>query len=115
MCEDGPSRNSPDPEPTHLELDVIGENATIKCLKAILKDYMWRSISAPDVIKQIIGILGSASEFDDTQQDAARDQYIERMEETPLHRAHTIMRGGQDGDAAGPECPADPPGANRGG
>ncbi len=97
------------------ELDNIGENATIEHLEAVLEDYMQRLISAPDVVKQIIGILGSTSEFDDTQQDAARDWYIERMEETALHRACTITRGGQDGDAAGPEHPADPPGVNRGG
>ena len=104
MHEDGPSRNSPGPEPMCLEPDDIGENATIEHLKAILKDYMQRLISALDVIKQIIRILGSASEFDDAQRDAARDWYIERMEETALHRACTITRGGQDGDAAGPEC-----------
>src|SRR5258708_38232818 len=69
---------------------------------------------APDMVKQINKILEAASEFDDAQQDAARDQYIKRMEEAALHCAHTITRGGQDGDVAGPEHPVDPPGANGG-
>ena len=108
MREDGPSRNSPGPEAARPDPDTIGENATIGRLEAVLEEYTRRSISAPDVVKQINKILEAASEFDDAQRDAARDRYIERMEEAALHRARTITRGGQDGDAAGPEHPVDP-------
>ena len=112
MREDGPSRNSSGPEAARPEPDVVGENTTIKHLEAILEEYTWRSISAPDMVKCINRILESASEFDDTQRDAARDRYIEKMEEVALHRARTTARGGQEGDVAGPDCPVDPPGVN---
>src|SRR5258708_30010003 len=114
MREDGPSQNSPGPKAAHPDPDTIGENAPIGRLEAVLEEYTWQLISAPDMVKQINKILEAASEFDDAQRDAARDQYIERMEEAALHCACTITRGGQDGDAAGPEHPVDPPGANGG-
>ncbi|SRR5258708_1792578 len=114
MCKDGPSWNSPGPKAMCPEPDIVGENATIECLEAILKEYTQRLVSAPDMVKQIIRILESTSKFNDTQHDAARDQYIKRMEEAALHHPCTITRGGQDGDMAGPEHSADPPGANGG-
>ncbi len=73
MCKDGPSQNSPGPKAAHPDADIVGENATIECLKAILEEYTWQSISALDVVKQINKILEAASEFDDAQQDATRD------------------------------------------
>src|SRR5258708_28442589 len=112
MREDGPSQNSPGHKAAHPEPDSIGENDTIGRLKAVLEEYTWRLISAPDMVKQINKILEAASEFDDAQQDAARDQYIERMEEAALHCACTITRGGNDGDVAGLEHPDSRPAAN---
>ena len=67
MREDGPSRNSSGPEAARPEPDVVGENATIKHLEAILEEYMRQSVSAPDVVKRINRILESVSEFDDAQ------------------------------------------------
>ena len=114
MRKDGPSRNSPSPDAVCPEPDIIGGNATIGRLEAVLEEYTRRSISAPDVVKQIITILEAAPEFDDTQRSAARDRFIERMEEVALHRARTITRGGQDSGGAGPEHPIDPLGAGAG-
>ena len=112
MHEDGPSRNSTGPEAACPEPDTIGETAAIARLEALLEEYAWRTVPAPDAVRQISKILEATSVFVNAQRDATSDWYIERMEEIASHHTRTIAGSGQDRDMVGPECTASPTGVN---